>query len=166
LIASFEDPHQSSCISHGQIVAQKFGVTGARGEAMSGFPHIIEIGLPMLRARRRDQAPESIARLDALLGIMAQLDDTCLLYRGGEPGLQAAKQGAAAVLDAGGAGSSPGQKVLFVLDKELLELGVSPGGSADLLAGTLFLDAIERDQTRIAINTITNPTFVNSVSLW
>jgi triphosphoribosyl-dephospho-CoA synthase len=166
LIASFEDPHQSSSISHGQIVAQKFGVTGARGEAMSGFPHIIEIGLPMLRARRRDQAPESIARLDALLGIMAQLDDTCLLYRGGEPGLQAAKQGAAAVLDAGGAGSSPGQKVLFVLDKELLELGVSPGGSADLLAGTLFLDAIERDQTRIAINTITNPTFVNSVSLW
>ena len=166
LIASFEDPHQSSCISHGQIVAQKFGVTGARGEAMSGFPHIIEIGLPMLRARRRDQAPESIARLDALLIIMAQLDDTCLLYRGGEPGLQAAKQGAAAVLDAGGAGSSPGQKVLFVLDKELLELGVSPGGSADLLAGTLFLDAIERDQTRIAINTITNPTFVNSVSLW
>jgi triphosphoribosyl-dephospho-CoA synthase len=166
LIASFEDPHQSSCISHGQIVAQKFGVTGARGEAMSGFPHIIEIGLPMLRARRRDQAPESIARLDALLSIMAQLDDTCLLYRGGEPGMQAAKQGAAAVLDAGGAGSSPGQKVLFVLDKELLELGVSPGGSADLLAGTLFLDAIERDQTRIAINTITNPTFVNSVSLW
>ena len=166
LIASFEDPHQSSSISHGQIVAQKFGVTGARGEAMSGFPHIIEIGLPMLRARRRDQAPESIARLDALLSIMAQLDDTCLLYRGGEPGLQAAKQGAAAVLDAGGAGSPPGQKVLFVLDKELLELGVSPGGSADLLAGTLFLDAIERDQTRIAINTITNPTFVNSVSLW
>ena len=166
LIASFEDPHQSSCISHGQIVAQKFGVTGARGEAMSGFPHIIEIGLPMLRARRRDQAPESIARLDALLGIMAQLDDTCLLYRGGEPGMQAAKQGAAAVLDAGGAGSSPGQKLLFALDKELLELGVSPGGSADLLASTLFLDAIERDQTRIAINTITNPTFVNSVSLW
>ena len=84
----------------------------------------------------------------------------------GEPGLQAAKQWAAAVLDAGGAGSPPGQKVLFVLDKELLELGVSPGGSADLLAGTLFLDAIERDQTRIAINTITDPTFVNSVSLW
>jgi len=166
LIASLEDPHQSSRISHGQIVAQKFGVTGARGEAMSGFPHIIEIGLPMLRARRRDQAPESIARLDALLSIMAQLDDTCLLYRGGEPGLQAAKLGAAAVLDAGGAGSPPGQKVLFVLDKELLELGVSPGGSADLLAGTLFLDAIERDQTRIAINTITDPTFVNSVSLW
>jgi len=29
----------------------------------------------------------------------------------------------------------------------LLDLGVSPGGSADLLAGTLFLDAIERQPT-------------------
>jgi triphosphoribosyl-dephospho-CoA synthase len=150
LIASFEDSNSVNDLTHGQIVAQKYGVTGARGEAVSGFPHILEIGLPMLRARRRDQAPESIARLDTLLSIMAQLDDTCLLYRGGEPGLQAAKQGAATVLDAGGAGSSPGQKVLFALDKELLELGVSPGGSADLLAGTLFLDAIEHRQTKIA----------------
>ena len=33
------------------------------------------------------------------------------------------------------------------LDARLLELGVSPGGSADLLAGTLFLDAIERPQS-------------------
>jgi triphosphoribosyl-dephospho-CoA synthetase len=33
------------------------------------------------------------------------------------------------------------------LDRRLLELGVSPGGSADLLAGTLFLDAVDRQQT-------------------
>jgi triphosphoribosyl-dephospho-CoA synthase len=149
LIASFEDPHQSSFFSHGQIVAQRFGVTGARGEAIKGFPHIVELGLPMLRARRKAGVPERIARLDALLAIMAELDDTCLLYRGGQPALQAAKQGAAAVIDAGGAGSVRGQKCLFVLDKRLLDLGVSPGGSADLLAGTLFLDAIERQQAEI-----------------
>jgi triphosphoribosyl-dephospho-CoA synthase len=103
----------------------------------------------MLRARRKANAPEPIARLDALLSIMAQLDDTCLLYRGGKVALEAANQGAAAVIDAGGAGSVRGQKCLFVLDKRLLDLGVSPGGSADLLAGTLFLDAIERQQTEI-----------------
>jgi triphosphoribosyl-dephospho-CoA synthase len=149
LIASYEDPHQSGSLSHGQIVAQRFGVTGARGEAINGFPHIVELGLPMLRARRKANAPEPIARLDALLSIMAQLDDTCLLYRGGKVALEAANQGAAAVIDAGGAGSVRGQKCLFVLDKRLLDLGVSPGGSADLLAGTLFLDAIERQQTEI-----------------
>jgi triphosphoribosyl-dephospho-CoA synthase len=160
LIASFEDPdHEWTRIntnrdrlqfpSRGQIVAQRFGVTGARGEAMNGFPHIVEIGLPMLRAGRRVKAPESIVRLDALLSIMAHLDDTCLLYRGGETALQAAQQGAATVIDAGGAGSPAGQELLSLLDQRLLDLGVSPGGSADLLAGTLFLDAIERQPTEI-----------------
>jgi Fe2+ transport system protein FeoA len=83
---------------------------------------------------------------------MVRLDDTCLLYRGGKEALEAAKEGATAVIDAGGAGSLHGQKCLYALDKRLLELGVSPGGSADLLAGTLFLDAIERQQTEIPVS--------------
>ena len=173
LIASFDDSYESApnakrqtpnaLLTHGQIVAEKFGVTGARGEAINGFPHIVEIGLPTLRARRRAHASESIARLDALLSIMAQLDDTCLLYRGGKLALQAAKQGAAAVIDAGGAGSVRGQELLSELDQRLHEFRVSPGGSADLLAGTLFLDAIEQGQTQIAVRGI--PTFLNFVSL-
>jgi triphosphoribosyl-dephospho-CoA synthase len=159
-IASFNDSYESAPnapaepdqtpnapSSHGQIVANKFGVTGARGEAIAGFPHIIEVGLPMLRGRRRAHALESIARLDALLAIMAELDDTCLLYRGGKLALQAAKKGATAVLAAGGAGIPHGYERLLALDRRLLELGVSPGGSADLLAGTLFLDAVERQPT-------------------
>jgi len=105
-----------------------------------------------LRAGRRQHGRESIARLDALLSIMARLDDTCLLYRGGKEALEAAKEGATAVIDAGGASSLRGQKHLYALDKRLLELGVSPGGSADLLAGTLFLDAIERQQTEIPVS--------------
>ncbi|HYY30934.1 MAG TPA: triphosphoribosyl-dephospho-CoA synthase [Chthoniobacterales bacterium] len=148
-IASFEDPHVLRHISHGQTVVKKFGVSGARGEAMEGFPHIIDVGLPMLRARRTARVPERIARLDALLSIMAQLDDTCVLYRGGAAALRIAKNGAAAVLRGGGAGSSLGEQCLRVMDLRLLELGVSPGGSADLLAATLFLDAIERDQSEI-----------------
>jgi triphosphoribosyl-dephospho-CoA synthase len=149
LIATFEDSYPGRALSHGQIVAKKFGVTGARGEAIKGFPHIVEIGLPVLRAGRRTHAQESVARLDALLSIMAQLDDTCLLYRGGRVALQAAKEGATAVLDAGGTGSARGREHLFALDAQLQKLGVSPGGSADLLAGTLFLDAIEQGQPRI-----------------
>jgi triphosphoribosyl-dephospho-CoA synthase len=169
LIASFEDSYEftpnakrqtpNAPISHGQIVANKYGVKGAGGEAIDGFPHIVEVGLPVLRARRSAHAPEPVARLDALLSIMARLDDTCLLYRGGRLALQAAQHGAAAMIAAGGAGSSRGWQHLLALDRRLLELGVSPGGSADLLAGTLFLDAIERHQTKIAsfgIETITD----------
>ena len=53
------------------------------------------------------------------------------------------------MLAAGGAGTCRGRERLLALDQQLLDLGVSPGGSADLLAGTLFLDAIERQPTEI-----------------
>jgi triphosphoribosyl-dephospho-CoA synthase len=149
VIASFEDTRIPKLVSHGQLVAKKFRLTGARGEAMMGFPHIVDVGLPTLRARRDAGAPEQIARLDALLSIMAELDDTCLLYRGGEAALFAAKNGATAVIRAGGAGSPVGRERLRAMDRRFLELGASPGGSADLLAGALFLDAVEWDQHEI-----------------
>jgi triphosphoribosyl-dephospho-CoA synthase len=33
------------------------------------------------------------------------------------------------------------------LDRELIRRHISPGGSADLLAATIFLDAVEREQS-------------------
>ena len=48
-----------------------------------------------------------------------------------------------AVLEAGGPGTSPGNAALNQLDRALFEQRLSPGGSADLLAATLFLDALD-----------------------
>jgi triphosphoribosyl-dephospho-CoA synthase len=147
--ASFEDRAAPRLVSHGDVAAKRYGVAGARGEARRGFPHVIDIGLPMLRSKRASGATEHVARLDALLSIMSQLDDTCLLYRGGEEALVTAKAGAAAVERAGGTGTAIGRQKLFRLDRRLLALGVSPGGSGDLLAATLFLDAVERRQEEV-----------------
>ncbi len=141
-IALFEDRAAPRVVTHGDLVAARYGGDGARGEARRGFPHAVEVGLPALRARRAAGACEDVARLDALLEIMSRLEDTCLLYRGGEGALTAARTGAAATLRAGGAGTASGKRLLLRLDQQLLELNVSPGGSADLLAATLFLDAI------------------------
>jgi triphosphoribosyl-dephospho-CoA synthase len=143
-IATFEDRAIPRLVSHGDLVAKRYGVAGARGEALGGFPHVVDIGLPMLHLRRASAATETVARLDTLLGIMSCLDDTCLLYRGGEEALVTAKAGAAAVESAGGSGTALGKQRLQRLDHRLLELGVSPGGSGDLLAATLFLDAVEQ----------------------
>ncbi len=125
-------------------MAQRYGVAGARGEALSGFPHVVDVALPALRRKRRSGATEQMARLDALLSIMASLDDTCLLYRGGQAALAAAKEGAAVVEAAGGTGTTRGRELLEKLDRRLLELNAAPGGSADLLAAALLLDAVER----------------------
>jgi triphosphoribosyl-dephospho-CoA synthase len=148
-IASFEDRFSPRLITHGDTVTKRYGVSGARGEALRGFPHVVDIGLPMLHSKRVAGATESVARLDTLLSIMSRLDDTCLLYRGGEEALVAAKEGAAAVESAGGSGTPIGRQQLERLDRRLLEMRVSPGGSGDLLAATLFLDAAECGQDEL-----------------
>jgi triphosphoribosyl-dephospho-CoA synthase len=148
-IASFEDRAAPRLVSHGDVVAKQYGVSGARGEALSGFPNVVDVALPMLRSRRAGGAPECLARLDALLSVISRLDDTCLLYRGGEDALVTAKEGAAAVMNAGGTRTPIGKRQLKRLERQLLEMEVSPGGSGDLLAATLFLDAIERGQEEV-----------------
>jgi triphosphoribosyl-dephospho-CoA synthase len=129
--------------SNGAQVGWKFGATGARGEAQAAFPHAIRVGLPTLRAARDRGVPEDCARLDALMAIMASLVDTCLLHRGGLAALQAAKRGAQAVLAGGGTAVPAGREQLQRLHAELMVRWASPGGSADLLAVTLFLDRLE-----------------------
>ena len=148
-IALLEDRAMPYLVTNGEAVLKRYGVTGARGEARDGFPHIVHLALPMLRRERSRGMQEEVARLNTLLVIMSKLDDTCLLHRGGERALTAAKRGAISVLEAGGVATELGSQNLSLLDGRLLEMKISPGGSADLLAATLFLDAVERNQPQI-----------------
>jgi triphosphoribosyl-dephospho-CoA synthase len=98
--------------------------------------------LPALLAARERGIAEDAARVDALLSIMASLDDTCLLHRAGLAGLHAGQRGAQRVVQAGGSSTPEGQIALAALEQQLLSLNASPGGAADLLAATLFLDML------------------------
>ena len=143
-LAAIDDPAVSPAReSNGQRVVRAFGVPGARGEAERGFPAVLDAALPTLRDARAAGAGERVARLNALLAVMATLEDTCVLSRAGPAGLRRVQAGAAAVLDAGGVGSVAGGRALARLDGLLLSLNASPGGSADLLAAALFVDALE-----------------------
>ncbi len=130
--------------SHGHSMYVQFGARGARGEAEDGFPHVYEVALPALRKSRALGHDEVHSQLTALLCLMASVDDTCLLYRGGTAALCVARSGAAAVLSLG-VGTAAGKSALANLDRQLLALNASPGGSADLLAATLLLDRFVPD---------------------
>jgi triphosphoribosyl-dephospho-CoA synthase len=142
-IARLPDSYTSNIQTHGQQAHCQYGVSGARGEAEGGVSHLVEVGLPMLVKSRLQGLPEEHARLNALVAIIAELDDTCLLHRGGLIALTLAKQGARKILDMGGVATDKGFLALEKLDRQLVQLQASPGGSADLLAGVLFLDRIE-----------------------
>ncbi|VVP34556.1 2-(5''-triphosphoribosyl)-3'-dephosphocoenzyme-A synthase [Pseudomonas fluorescens] len=142
-LALLDDRYAPHPLSHGAQVAQRYGARGAREEAQLGFPAVIQRALPQLKHSRAAGHGEQNARLDALLTIMTNLADTCVLYRAGEQGLQTMHLGAQAVLDAGGSASLAGRRRLHELDHQLIALNASPGGAADLLAACLFIDRIE-----------------------
>jgi triphosphoribosyl-dephospho-CoA synthase len=153
-LARLPDRAQPQLLSHGEMVRARYGATGARGEAFAGFPHVLHVGLPTLRAERNRARTETNSRLWALLNIMARLEDTCVLYRGGAEGLAILQKGASDTLLAGGPGSVAGELAMLRLDQELLIRNISPGGAADLLAATLFLDALEQGQNAIEDNSL------------
>tara|TARA_R110001606_G_scaffold9220_1_gene40073 strand:+ start:3549 stop:4445 length:897 start_codon:yes stop_codon:yes gene_type:complete len=129
-------------LSNGLQVRHQYGLSGAKEEAQQGFPHIQELGLPMLFISRARGDSESDAQLNALLAIMTRLSDTCVASRAGLEGVNTMQQGANAVLDAGGTGTLLGRQLLNKLEQDLLRLNASPGGAADLLAATLFIDSL------------------------
>lgn len=144
-MARIDDPALAGVAgeSNGARAMARHRVAGARGEAMAGFPQIIEAGLPRLTAARAGGADEVDARLDALAAIVAVLDDTCVLHRAGAAGLAQVQSAAARVAEQGGAASAGGRAALTALDALFLGLDASPGGAADLLAATLLIDRLE-----------------------
>jgi triphosphoribosyl-dephospho-CoA synthase len=105
----------------------------------------VDVALPeLVRSRLRGDS-ETAARLNALFAVMATLDDTCVLARGGPGALAEMQDGARRVLEQGGAAALAGRRQLKALDRRLVELHLSPGGAADLLAAALFLDRLRSE---------------------
>jgi triphosphoribosyl-dephospho-CoA synthase len=150
-IARIPDRQFPRLATHGDAVKRRFGARGARGEAEDGFPHVVKYALPTLERHLAAGAAPTVARLNALMAVMCHLEDTCVLYRGGRRSLRELQRGARRVLDAGGASTREGMKQLFLLDVATKARGVSPGGSADLLAAAIFLNSVEDSGRAIAL---------------
>ena len=134
----------ASTLSHGGAASRRFGVGGAREEAAAGFATSCAVGLPALREGRRLQPADPMAaRVQCFFALIAEVDDTNLLHRGGSDGLRFAKEAAARFLAAGGVGASTWHDDAVEVHRSFVARHLSPGGSADLLAATLLLDALE-----------------------
>lgn len=128
--------------SHGSAVRRRFRAGGARIEAANGFPSIYRIGLPALR-RTISAAPADAeaARVEACFALIASVEDTNLLHRGGLDGLRFAHRAARQFIDAGGVRTEGWRARARSIHQDFVARHLSPGGSADLLAMSLFVDA-------------------------
>lgn len=128
----------------GARARRRHGVGGAPAEAAAGFPSLYRIGLPALhRARQARPGDEEAARVEACLALIAHVEDTNLLHRGGQDGFVFAREQAARFVAAGGVTQPDWRARAKALHSAFVARNLSPGGAADLLAMTLFVDGIE-----------------------
>lgn len=128
----------------GARARRRHGVGGAPAEASAGFPSLYRVGLPALqRGRRMYPGDEEAARVEACLALIAHVEDTNLLHRGGPEGFAFARDEAARFIAEGGVAQAGWRRRAEALHRAFVARNLSPGGAADLLAMMLFVDAIE-----------------------
>jgi len=120
----------------GERSFQAFRVTGARGQAEAGFPQIFRGALPRFDRLMAQGRNFNQAAMETLIWLIAEVEDTNLLARGGWEGLTFAAGRALALIEEDRA-ADPAS--IRALDREFIARNLSPGGCADLLAGACFL---------------------------
>lgn len=133
-------------LTKGERLFLERGTRGVRGEAESGFQAVRRFGLPLLRRLRSGRSPQcrEAVLLDVLTAFMIVVEDTNVLGRGGTSGLAFMRASARKIQSSGGAGTSQGRAELGRTAGSFRARGLSPGGCADLLAVTLFLEKADR----------------------
>lgn len=124
----------------GEHLYRRYGLTGARGEAASGFNTVRQFSLPALKRAIAAGADEETALLHTLLVLMAHNPDTNVVSRGGIQGLDFVQLYAKKLLTA-----PVDRQALVTMDDALIARNLSPGGSADLLALTWLLSHYPED---------------------
>ncbi|NPD85034.1 hypothetical protein HNS38_09710 [Lentimicrobium sp. L6] len=131
-------------VSHGEKTFQKYGIkgAGARYEAQEGFPVVFETALPFLESHREKldfQNKETMGELlsQTLLNIMANTNDSNVLYRKGSKIAEELKKLASEAL----LNKDNYNKLASFCSEEQ----ISPGGSADMLAVTMFFYDVKQE---------------------
>lgn len=123
----------------GEKLFSQYGLTGARGEAASGYTIVRNRSLPIYLQLNEQNIPEEKKLLHAFIYLLAYNDDTNLVSRGGIKGLLFVQQQALSFIELELINTIEYEHYLKKLDKVFIEKNLSPGGSADLLSVTWFL---------------------------
>ncbi|GGC86030.1 triphosphoribosyl-dephospho-CoA synthase CitG [Enterococcus wangshanyuanii] len=130
-------------LTNGEKLYLDHGFTGIRGEAAAGYPSLQETALPFLRQRRSPNERKNFLLL--LLSLMATVEDSNLINRGGIGAWQQVQKMAAQQTQSLSEDPSIDEleRKLVAFDRALIQDYLSPGGSADLLALSYFFSQLE-----------------------
>ncbi|MDF2698794.1 MAG: citXG [Haloplasmataceae bacterium] len=123
--------------TNGEKIYLKYKIAGVRKEAYLGFPLI-------QRALGYFDLNDQTSLVKTLVFLMSECDDTTIINRVGMDGLEYVKEQMKELLNKGF-----DIKALKIIESEFINRGISPGGSADLLCGTIFVSLIKNNDRRV-----------------
>lgn len=135
-IASLAACFERQTESKGADACRKYGIQGALANAKQGYSKLFEEVIPAYRQLIRSGTDRNTANIKTLLQIISLLDDTNIYHRGGIEIATETKEKAATLYK------------YFNLEQVRefntwsIRNNISPGGSADMLALTLFITEI------------------------
>ncbi|MCI9264962.1 MAG: triphosphoribosyl-dephospho-CoA synthase [Oscillospiraceae bacterium] len=129
-------------VTHGERLYAVTGHPGVRGVAIAGFPSLRHTALPALA--EGGQPDRNSLCLHVLLKLMTVVEDTTVLHRAGQGGLEWMRTQALAFLTTWPLLTAPAMEELSLLNREFIAQNISPGGCADLLSAALFLEGLEK----------------------
>lgn len=135
--AAMEADFQKGGDTVGQRLYRDRGIRGIRGQVAEGLPAVREISLPVYRDCLEKGMDPNEAGVRALLHLIAKVEDTNMINRGGMAGAKAGAEACGALI----------RREFTLVDVEELdgwfvERNLSPGGCADLLAATYFIHSL------------------------
>jgi triphosphoribosyl-dephospho-CoA synthase len=140
----FKGINDKSKLTHGERLFKEYGFKGIRGEVETGFITVRKQAVPIIR-EWKDKKEFSLNDLflQLLMSIMIESEDTNVIIRGGIESLIITKAMSEDFIKSGGMHSKDAREKLESMNSLFIEKNISPGGSADLLAVSIFLGLIE-----------------------
>ena len=134
--AAEADLQSATGSTSGEKIYLQYGIGGIRSEVAKGLPSVANIALPYFTKALQNGLTRNDAGCNALLHLIANVDDTNLYHRGGKDGAVWAATAAKRILP------KPTVEEIYDLDAAFIRRNLSPGGCADLLAVTIFLSQL------------------------
>jgi len=127
--------------SYGEKLFLKYNVEGIRGQVERGIPLVFDHSLKVYSENASLTLNDRL--IHTLISIMQFCEDSNVLHRHSMDVLCQVKQKAKHIILIGGMATEIGKASIEELDFEFIKRNISPGGSADLLAVTVFFNSVE-----------------------
>ena len=141
ILKDFENIDRNKKLTHGERLFLEHGFTGIRGEIKNGLDIVFNGSLKIFSSTFEKTDNINFSALHTLIYLMSKVMDSTIVYRHNFKILEQVQKEMEEVLTKGGAFIQENE-YFTNLENEYISKNISPGGSADLLAVTIYFHKI------------------------